>query len=306
MPIISVLLPVYNGDPYVREAIESTLTQSFSDFELLIINDGSTDRSLSILREYEVEDRRIRIISRENRGLVTSLNDLLSEARGRYIARMDQDDVCLPQRFQRQLEFLDARLDYAAVGGWILQMNERGLPIGVIRSPCGHDEIDQANLRGHCSIWHPTAMIRKDSMLAVGGYRGQFGSAADLDLWLRMAEVGKIANIPEVVLRYRLHPSSTSQLNVKLQHTLAREACVDAWKRRDSEHQYEAFDLWRPGGDNESLYKFTLQYGWTAWSQGYRQTWRFYAREALRMRPLAFPSWKLLIFGFLKRPRSHN
>jgi glycosyltransferase involved in cell wall biosynthesis len=302
MPLISVLLPVYNGGPYLHEAVESTLAQSFSDFEFLILNDGSTDNSLTILREFETRDQRIRVISRENRGLNRSLNELVSAARGQYLARMDQDDVCMPLRFQRQLEFLEAHPDHVAVGGWIIQMNEAGLPIGIIKCPCEHSEIDEANLKGYCSVWHPTALIRKDAMVAVEGYRDEFDSAADLDLWLRLAEIGNIANVPEIVLRYRLHGGSTSQLKIEAQRASAERACSYAWQRRGTDGLYEALDLWRPNGDEGSHYKFILQYGWTAWSQGYRQTWRAYSLEALRMRPLSTASWKLLIFGFLKRP----
>src|ERR1035437_10045946 len=94
-PTISVLLPAYNAELYLRQAVDSVLAQSFADFELLALDDGSTDRSLSILREYESKDSRVRVISRENRGLVSSLNELITESRGRYLARMDADDVCL-------------------------------------------------------------------------------------------------------------------------------------------------------------------------------------------------------------------
>src|ERR1035437_9156737 len=175
-PTISVLLPVYNAAPYLSEAVESVLAQSFEDFEFLALDDGSTDGSLNILREYETRDRRLRVISRQNKGLIVSLNELISQARGRYLARMDGDDVCAPLRFQKQLEFLDARSDYIVVGGWISRINQRGLPIGVLQGPCEHEEIDRANLKGHTSIHHPTAMIRKSAVLAVGGYREEYRS----------------------------------------------------------------------------------------------------------------------------------
>jgi glycosyltransferase involved in cell wall biosynthesis len=302
MPLISVLLPVYNGGQYLYEAVESTLAQSFSDFELLILNDGSTDNSSRVLQELETRDQRIRVISRENRGLNRSLNELVLAARGQYLARMDQDDVCMPSRFQRQIEFLESHPDHVAVGGWIMQMNEVGLPIGIIKSPCEHTEIDGANLKGYCSVWHPTAFMRKDAMVAVEGYRDEYDSAADLDLWLRLAEIGKIANVPEIVLRYRLHAGSTSQLKIDAQRASAERACSSAWQRRGTAGHYEALDPWRPSGDEESLYKFILQYGWTAWNHGYRQTWRAYVKEALCMRPFSSASWKLFILGFLKRP----
>src|SRR5437870_2605656 len=107
-PMISVLLPVYNAQPYLQEALDSILAQSVADFELLALDDGSSDLSLRILREYERVDSRIRVISRENRGLVSTLNELISIARGRYLARMDADDICCPLRFRQQVDFLES------------------------------------------------------------------------------------------------------------------------------------------------------------------------------------------------------
>ena len=305
-PAISVLLPVYNAELYLREAIDSVLAQSFGDFELLVLDDGSTDRSLIILREYEARDRRVRVLSRENRGLVASLNELLGEARGRYLARMDSDDVCMPQRFERQVMFLDSRPDHVAVGGWVMQMNAFGQPIGTIKSPTLHFEIDQAHLKGHTSICHPAVLIRKDAISSIGGYREEFMHAEDLDLWLRLAEKGRLANLAEVVLRYRLHASSISQANVESQQSALKRACESAWRRRGIDGNFEAVDLWRPTKDRASEHKFALQYGWTAWSHGYDKSWRTYAWKALRLRPFAISSWQLIVFGLLKKPTGDN
>ena len=145
-PAISVLLPVYNAERFIREAVDSVLFQSLGDFELLALDDGSTDGSLIILREYEARDNRVRIITRENRGLVASLNDLIAAARGRYLARMDSDDISMPQRFERQVMFLESSPDHVAVGGWVIHIDENGLPIGPITSPTLHFDIDQAHL----------------------------------------------------------------------------------------------------------------------------------------------------------------
>jgi glycosyltransferase involved in cell wall biosynthesis len=299
-PTISVLVPVYNAQPYLREALDSILAQSFADFELLALDDGSTDLSLRILREYESKDSRVRVISRENRGLVSSLNELISESRGCYLARMDADDVCLPDRFKKQLAFLQSNPDHIMVGGCVQLVNRNGLPIRDFDNPPSHDEIDRANLGGHTAISHPTALIKRDVLLKVGGYRQEFVHAEDLDLWLRLAEIGKLANLAEFVLQYRLHDFSVSHKNGLLQLESQKRACCEAWKRRGIEGTYTA-ELWRPPG-KDARHKFALENGWTSWANGYRQTWLHYAWRALLLHPLNKATWNLIIFGLLRRP----
>jgi glycosyltransferase involved in cell wall biosynthesis len=296
------LLPVYNGEPYLREAVESVLAQTFSDFELLALDDGSADRSLAILREYEAKDERVRVISRENRGLVPTLNELIAQARGRYLARMDADDICLPERFERQAAFLDGQAEHVAVGGWVELMNADGLPIGIIRPLGSHEEIDPAHLKGFTSIWHPASLIRASAMAQIGGYHDEFKHAEDLDLWLRLGEIGKLANLPKVVLRYRLQEKSVSQENVIVQQQASQRACIEAWRRRGVQGQFEAVEPWRPVDDGASRHEFALRYGWAAWKHGHRRTWCAYAWEALQIRPFAISTWRLVVFGFFKRP----
>ena len=306
VPTISVLLPVYNAEPYLRAAVDSVLSQTFVDFELLAFDDGSTDRSLAILREYEAKDSRVRIFSRENRGHVVTHNELIDLAQGRYLAHMDADDICLPERFERQAVFLDSFPDHLVVGGWIEQINAAGQPIGIIRSPLTHQEIDLAHLKGHTSICHPAAMFRKTAVLTVGCYNDEFNPAEDLDLWLRLAEIGKVANLPEIVLRYRLHSDSLSEASGQKQHDAMKRACQSAWHRRGIEGRFEVTEHWRPGTDKTSRHKFALQYGWVAWNHGHRGTWWTYAWQALRLRPLALSSWRLLVFGFVRTPRRQS
>ena len=127
-PLITVVLPVYNGEKYLSEAIDSILTQTFADFELITINDGSTDDSLQILRKYEQRDSRIRVIARENRGLATTLNDSVDIARGEWVARMDQDDIALPHRFERQLAWLkETGADIS--GSWVRRFGSPDKPV---------------------------------------------------------------------------------------------------------------------------------------------------------------------------------
>jgi glycosyltransferase involved in cell wall biosynthesis len=306
VPTVSVLLPVYNAEHYLRAAVESVLSQTLMDFELLAFDDGSKDRSLAILHEYGASDSRVNVFSRENRGQVPTLNELVGLARGRYLARLDADDICLPERFRKQVDFLDSSPEHLVVGGWVELINAAGQPIGVVKSPISHDQIDQANIRGLTSICHPTAMIRKTAIISAGYYNEKLGPAEDLDLWLRLAEIGKVANLPEVVLRYRLHANSLSEAHGQMQQDAAQLACVSAWRRRGIEARFEAVDHWRPTNDKDSQHKFALRYGWSAWNQGHTKTWWTYACEAMRLRPLARSSWRLLVFGFLKNPRRQS
>ena len=302
-PSISVILPVYNGEEFLDEAIKSVLCQTFMDFELLALDDGSTDRSLSILRGFAEADARVKIKSRENRGLVSTLNELISLSRGRYLARMDADDVCLPLRFERQVVFLDENPDILAVGSSVIQVNGAGLKIGRVDCPSTHNEIDDLLLKGHCPIFHPAVMVRAEAMKSVGGYRVEFPYAQDLDLWLRMSESGKLANLQECLLLYRLHSKSISEYAGQGQREAAQRATADAWRRRNIVGQFHTEGIWRPGYDVKSRHHFALQYGWTAWSEGYRETWRSYAWEALRLAPFSLSTWKLLAFGFFTRPK---
>lgn len=299
-PLISVLMPVHNAERFLVQAIESILTQTYRDFEFLIVDDGSTDRSLSILQRYAAKDSRIHLISRANTGHVIALNQLLEIAQGEYIARMDADDIALPERFQRQIEFLQQHPRVVCVGGWHDLIDHRGRLITCLPLPVSNDEIQQAALAGHGSICHPCAMIRRSALLAVGGYNINMTPAEDLDLWLRLGELGQLANLPEPLLQYRIHLKSVSETSGLLQRQKAREACEQAWQRRGIHGEFEASDLWRPGRDRQSRYKFMLQYGWWAFNIRQRQTALIYALKAIQAAPEKAGGWKLLACTLIK------
>lgn len=205
-------MSVYNGERFLAEAIDSVLAQTFSEFEFLILDDGSTDATSVILLAQAARDSRIRPIIRENRGLVVSLNQLLGEARGPLVARMDADDICHPERFARQVAFLAANPDYGVVGCRTDDIDENGAPwpLNAAPHPLGHEDFLQAIEIGAPLLCHPAVMYRREVVLAVGGYHAAFQHCEDLDLWLRLASVTRLGNLPERLIRYRHYAGQVS------------------------------------------------------------------------------------------------
>ena len=211
-PRISVAMSVYNGERFLAEAIESILTQSFGDFEFLILDDGSRDGSRQIIEGYAAQDSRIRPIIRENRGLIASLNQLIAEAHAPLIARMDADDICMPQRFERQIAFLDAHPDYGVVGAWTEDIDEFGNHYQAIgpQHPTDHAGFLRAIERWEPLLCHPVVTLRRDVVRQVGGYHAAFRHCEDMDLWLRLASVTKLCSLPEPLIRYRHYDEQVS------------------------------------------------------------------------------------------------
>lgn len=224
-PLVSVLLPVFNAEKYISEAIESIQNQSFRDFELLIINDGSTDGTLEILQQHKKADDRIVIISRANKGLVDTLNEGVDIARGQWIARMDADDIALPNRFALQLSML-AQTGADICGGWIQCFGASDTRI--IKHPISDEAIKTALYFGS-AFAHPTVMMRTDKIKQLR-YDKLWEKCEDYDLWQRAVSAGwKMANVPEVVLRYRQHENQISTATWKIQQNLTQELRRRHW-----------------------------------------------------------------------------
>ena len=294
-PIISVLMSVYNGENFLAEAIESILAQTFADFEFLIIDDGSKDSSARIVESLAARDKRIRFVSRSNKGLTKTLNELFAMSVGQFIARMDCDDVALPDRFATQLQALRNDPALVCIGGSFQLIDGEGRLLTTLRPPTDDADIQKQTLAGHGAICHPTAMIRREALQRIGGYDEDFKTAQDLDLWLRLGEVGKLANVPQPVLKFRLHEGSVSETKRVEQRKSARMACERAWKRRGVAGTFEAEEPWRPGSDRDSKMEYALRYGWWAFKSGQRRTAIHYARQAIRAMPFRSDGWKLLV-----------
>lgn len=203
-PRVTVVLPAYNAEPFVGEAVDSILGQTLADLELVAIDDGSTDSTGRILADRSARDPRIRLIARENRGLTRTLNEGLAEARAGYVAIMNADDVALPDRLEKQAAFLDAQPVVAAVGGQTRLMLADGMPGPATSLPQSPAAV-RAFLDAASPLAHPAVMFRRAAAMEAGGYRPQIEPAEDYDLWLRLAERHEIANLPDVVLHYRVH-----------------------------------------------------------------------------------------------------
>jgi GT2 family glycosyltransferase len=300
-PTVSVLFPVYNGGRYLAAAIDSILAQSFRDFELLILNDGSTDQSRPLLDRYAAQDDRIRLIHRENRGLIQTLNELLELAQGEFLARMDADDLALGDRFALQVKFLQQHPDYVCVGGAYDLIDPQGRTVLHSVMPETNAEIQQALLSGQTIINHPCAMIRRVALQQIGGYDEAMRTVEDLDMLLRLGEVGLLANLPETVLRYRFHMQSVSAKHSELQSQMIQVACRSAWQRRGLVGRCSPERPWyRPGRDRPSRQSFLHHYGWWAFNQGLRFTAAGSALKAIVLQPAVSESWKLLACALLK------
>ena len=209
-PTVSAVLPVYNCPQYVGQAIESILSQTFSDFELIIIDDGSTDQTPDVLRRYD--DRRIRLISQNNHGLSATLNRGIELATGRYIARQDQDDFSYPNRFAKQVAYLDEHPSCAIVGTWAEIVRQDGGSRGHHKHPSDNSSLQYELLLNNPFV-HSSVMLRRSALDHVGLYsvdkRRQ--PPEDYELWSRLARHYGVANIPEVLHVYREVPGSMSR-----------------------------------------------------------------------------------------------
>jgi len=237
-PKTTVLMPVYNSEKFLREAVESILNQTFSDFEFLVINDGSTDKSVEIIESYN--DSRIRLVHNEqNLGLIATLNKGLNLANGEYIARMDGDDISLVHRLEKQVEFLDCNPDIAICGTLIKTFGN--VNSSVFRYPQDSDLI-KSTLLFKCALAHPAVMIRKS---AIDGlyFNYSYKHAEDYELWTRASKFLKFYNIQDVHLLYRMHENQVSQGHSQDQLISTRKIMLNQLKEFGIEPTEEELDF---------------------------------------------------------------
>ena len=214
-PTITVLLSVYNAENYVGIAIESILKQSFTDFELIAVDDCSTDKSWDIVQQYMKLDSRVIAKRNEvNLGGCKTLNVGLKLAKGKYIARLDNDDWSYPNRLEKQFDFLEAHPDVGIVGGVMEIMNQHGEVTGKRKYNISDQEIRNKIFR-YSPFSHPLVMIRKSILDKVGSYDPAYAPADDYELYFRIGNESQFANLPDVIMRYRVIPSSITFMQTK-------------------------------------------------------------------------------------------
>jgi glycosyltransferase involved in cell wall biosynthesis len=207
-PKVSVLMPVRDGERFIARAIDSVLTQTLSDLELIIVDDGSADGTAAIVSAYAWRDPRIRVARNESHeGISVALNRAVGLSSAPLLARLDSDDIALPDRLEKQQRWLDSRQEVAVLGGAITYIDHRDRKL---RTAFMSSEPNVAIRQGP-AIAHPTVMMRRDALDAVGGYRRAFDGAEDYDLWLRIGERALMANLNEVVIYYRSHPGQATK-----------------------------------------------------------------------------------------------
>jgi glycosyltransferase involved in cell wall biosynthesis len=292
-PTVSVLLPVFNAAAYLRAAVESVLTQTSTDFELIAIDDGSTDHSPAILQEFAQRDPRVRVITRSNAGIAVALNDGLAAAQGEFIARVDADDICLPQRFERQVAYMREHPECVLLGSRALLIDPFDTPLFETENLLEHEWIADTLL--HAEGWaviHPTTMMRTEAVRQVGGYRPQFVPSEDIDLFLRLLETGgRAANLPDVLLKYRQHPASANHTRFLEQEEKRRACIADAYERRGEPMPAD----WRMAPRREvPLVDLLSNWGWTAVKHHRRTAARRHAMAVLKIQPLKRSSWRLM------------
>lgn len=305
-PIVSALMTVYNGQRYLASAVQSILNQDLRDIEFIIVDDGSTDDSPDILRRLAQTDSRLRVVSRPNTGIPRAANEGLALCRAPYIARMDSDDIALPHRFRRQLQYMN---DAAAicVGSYVQLIDAKGRYLTTQKPPVDDATIQKLALAGHGSIFHPAAMITRQALQTIGGYDNDFDCSLDLDLWLRLGEVGPLGNVPDALLQYRLHNQGISEQKRHRQRERARLACDRACQRRGITAAFEADEPWRPGQDRHSRQHYALKYGWWAFNSAQRKTAMIYAAKAIAATPWRSAGYKLLACAAAKpMPAQHD
>ncbi len=267
-PFVTVLMPVYNGEQFLREAVESILSQTFTDFEFLVIDDGSSDKSPSILTEYAKKDSRIRIHTQpRNMGVFSALNLGIQIAKGKYIARMDADDISLPERLKKQITYLETHPEIGVLGTAANVIDVSGNHLDVMDYPSSHPLLLWA-LCFYCPIIHPSVIVQRNLLLASGGYTTKFPLAEDYELWVRLSRTTRLANLPERLLLLRKHSTNvsfvhkTQQLEnsaaiskMMISELTGREAPISPLELAWTHRRISADELAQVVGEIQSLYE---------------------------------------------------
>jgi len=303
-PAVTVVVPVYNAAKYLPDVLDSLLSQTFQDFEIVAVDDGSTDGSGDILERYAARDPRMRVLRQQNAGSGAARNNALTVARGRYIAQQDADDISAPARLEKQAAYLDEHPDISAVYCRTVMADENLNPIHTILTPEDDAAIRRALPRGN--LLSGNFIMRRETLQAVGGYRPAFTYSQDYDLNLRVMEVGKIHCTPEGLYIVRRHSGQISIAKRHLQDEYGTLVKVFALERRktgrDSYHQFAAVgDLRRFVEGYKYRYQFYMYAGERTLRRLDLKPARKYLRRAVANKPLPGRALLLLVFSYVPR-----
>jgi glycosyltransferase involved in cell wall biosynthesis len=247
---IDVLLTVYNGERFIAQTLDSVLAQTFTDWRLIIVDDLSTDRTAEIVASYVERDPRILLVKGEHKGIAAAANIGLTHVTAPLVARLDGDDIALPERLQVQFDYLQQHPDVLAVGSDVMLIDEHNKPLRRRKAPTGWENIREILKTRNC-MCHPSATIRTEALRRIGGYRDKFKNSLDYDLWLRISEIGKIENISQDLLLYRRHASQVSASgNAHRQTIYSVGAATDYFLRK---YGYENLQTHIDESDNDDL-----------------------------------------------------
>lgn len=293
-PSVSVLMPAYNTRRYIAKAMRSILDGTLRDLELIVADDGSTDGTADVADVLAKNDPRVRVLRLPHAG-VSNVNKGVDACRGEFIARMDSDDVAHADRLAKQLNFLRQHADHVAVGCSLVRTDPEGNPAGEQHPPATHAAIDAALLRCDGSaIVQGTTMFRRSALLAVGGWRDTYGWVEDLDLFLRLGEIGKLANIDEVLYRYRRHPRSVCATHYTAMCGKLEAMLTEAYRRRGLGTPPPIAELRPDLGRSEGVADLYRSWACHAIHHGNAKVARRHALHALRHQPFKGRNWRVL------------
>ncbi len=295
IPTVSVVMPVYNAELYIDEAIESILNQTFTEYEFIIIDDGSSDDSFSKICDWQTKDNRIKAIRQENIGRSLTRNRGIKLASSEFIAFMDADDISTPRRLELSYDYLKNNPKAAAVSGGYEYICMYGVPLFKAVIPFEHNEIELKLLHDIGNSFHQSAsMVRRTVAEDVGGYNPKHRLGDDVGFFLKVARVGMLHNLDELFLYYRLHPTSiVAQADQSM-----IENCIDKlkteWEARNLTMP-ENFTHWLEDGwiEKKKGDDF-IRWGWNALQKGRIDIARRYAMKSLITVPLKLEVWKLI------------
>jgi glycosyltransferase involved in cell wall biosynthesis len=284
-------MPVYNGARYLRQTLASLRWQTFDDWEAVCVNDGSTDESLNILRQFADADPRFRIIDQANQGIVAALNAGIHSARCPWIARIDSDDVALPNRLATQWQYVQQHPDIVVVGSYMLFTDDEGYPLCTQCYDTEHAEIERTLLDGSAGgFGHPSVLIHRDTLFQAGLYRREFEWVEDIDLWLRMVRLGRVANIPRVLMHYRQHEQSVCWNRRELQHERLHRLLTLARIERGLVPEHQSLAPPKPARKQSSAAgKWARR---AARSGYYHSAWRHWRRQ-FAAEPWSILTWRV-------------